>query len=187
MSSKKGKLRIVGGKWRSRVITFPDKPDLRPTPDRIRETLFNWLAPYIEGAVCLDFFAGSGALGFEALSRGARKVVFVDHSKEVSSSLKENMKLLGESDCEIVLGEVPHHIPPLGITNFDIVFLDPPFKQGLIKASIDWLYAGGYLKPNALIYIESEQELVQLPIPEHWQIIQDQQTKRMRYCLVKSP
>lgn len=187
MKKSPGKVRIIGGQWRSRLITFPNIPGLRPTHDRIRETLFNWLAPHIEGAICLDLFAGSGAIGFEALSRGAGKVVFVDRKKALIESLHENAKALGvEGGYEIYLGEIPHRPPALGNGQFDIVFLDPPYHEGLIQKATHWLIAGDYIKPGAFVYMEAEKELVNLPIPGEWQIIKEGHTRTLNYFLIQT-
>src|SRR3989338_6201010 len=128
---KPNRLRIIAGTWRGRKLTFPDTPELRPSPDRVRETLFNWLAPVIEGARCLDLFAGSGALGFEALSRGAHCVTFVDTSSEVISHLHTTLQQLSTTAEILKLNATK----PFTCKNkpFDIVFLDPPFHQNLLE------------------------------------------------------
>ncbi len=183
MTGLQGTIRIIGGRWRSRRITFPAIPGLRPTHDRVRETLFNWLVPYIEGAVCLDVFAGSGALGFEALSRGAKHVTFVDHSKSVLEALKKNADVLETKDVEFVLGECPHRVSPLGHAPFDIVFLDPPFFQGLVKAASEWLEQEKILSKRALIYVEAERTLTPLPVPSSWQLLREKKTSSLSYYL----
>ena len=178
-----GTLRIIGGRWRSRHITFPDAPGLRPTQDRVRETLFNWLQPYIEGASCLDLFAGSGALGFEALSRGAKQVSFIDNHKEAIAAIETNAKKLEAENIEIFLGESPNRIPSLSFAPYDIVFLDPPFHQNLLSTSAQWLEQSGYLNNEAYIYAEAEKRTATLPIPSTWSIQKNAKTASMEYYL----
>lgn len=182
--AKINQLRIIGGKWRGRKIAFSSSPGLRPTHDRVRETLFNWLAPYIEGANCLDLFSGSGALGFEALSRGANRVTFVDSAKEVTATLQQNVQLLGVKNAEIMLGDCSLPLT-LSSTPFDIVFLDPPFGQGLIAQASQWLESGHALTRDAFIYIEAEKDLHPLPIPENWKVLKEKTTSSLAYYLLR--
>ena len=147
-------IRIIGGKWRGRKLSFPDAEGLRPTADRVRETLFNWLAGRITGSRCLDMFAGSGALGFEALSRGASHCCFVDQNAAVLKQIQTNCVLLdATANSELLLADASKPIDLEG--RFDIVFLDPPFKGSELEACIDWLLTSSLLKPDALIYIET--------------------------------
>lgn len=182
--SKLSQVRIIGGVWRSRKIHFVESPGLRPTPDRVRETLFNWLSQKIIGAYCLDLFAGSGALGFEALSRGAAHVMMVDEAYEVVCVLRENSVKLEATHLTIVQASVPTSAftPPHWV---DIVFLDPPFYQGLIATSCVWLEAQAWLAPDALIYIEAEVQLRPLPIPPNWEIVKEKQAGQVMYYLIK--
>jgi len=184
MARPSQQVRIIGGKWRGRKISFPAVDELRPTHDRIRETLFNWLMPYINDAVCLDLFAGSGAIGFEALSRGAKKVVMLDNNREVVSSLKESAEILNADNCEILYGEFPNRLPSFEREQFDIVFIDPPFNKNLIASVCEWINSTGILKSDALVYLEAEKELDPLPIPSHWKIIKEGKTATIKYCLV---
>lgn len=177
------KLRIIGGKWRSREISFPVLPELRPTQDRIRETIFNWLAPYVEGAVCLDLFAGSGALGFEALSRGAAKVVFIDHKKQLIHFLQNTAKTLDAQNADIILGTFPDNMPVFRRFQFNIVFIDPPFAHGLVMTSVEWLEKKGYLKDDAFIYIEIEKGLSPLPVPNNWELFKHHKTQTLEYMI----
>ena len=129
-------VRIIGGEWRRRVLRFPDAQGLRPTPDRVRETLFNWLGQDLDGLSCLDLFAGSGALGFEAASRGAAKVVMVEHAPKVAAALEENARLLDAGGrLQIVRADAVKFASSLTATGvrFDVLFLDPPYKQGWIE------------------------------------------------------
>ena len=149
-----GKLRIIGGQWRGRHLPFPAVPGLRPTGDRVRETLFNWLMPYLPGARCLDLFAGSGALGLEALSRGAAHVDFVDSSDAVSRMLREQVAVLGSADrAEIHRSDALTWLGSATGT-YDIVFLDPPFSAGLLGDCSTALVDAGVLSPGALVYRE---------------------------------
>lgn len=180
-------VRIIGGQWRGRKLCFPDLPELRPTPNRVRETLFNWLAPHIVGAHCLDLFSGSGALGFEALSRGAASVLMVDQSAVVIKKLRENAALLGaEKTTQFYCGKAPDDKIPVQDRRFDIVFLDPPFHQNYLPRCCEWLERTHCLAPNTLIYIEVESSLpLPLPIPAHWALLHNQKAGQVRYCLVQ--
>lgn len=166
-------LRIVGGRWRSRRIRFGDGEGLRPTPDRVRETLFNWLQFEIGGAVCLDAFAGSGALGLEALSRGAARVVMIEQSRAQHALLQAAAQELGASEAQIVHGDalallasVPAWAPAHG---FDGVFLDPPFHKGLLPQVCALLHERALLRPEAFVYIESEQDWEALGLPPEFE------------------
>ncbi len=179
-----GTLRIIGGRWRRRSLVFPDLLALRPTHDRVRETLFNWLAPYIEGASCLDLFAGSGALGFEALSRGAKQVSFVDNQREAIAAIKNNAATLGAENIEIILGSCPDHVPPLTLAPYDVVFLDPPFHQNLLSSSAKWLEQSGLFNENAYIYVEAEKGSDMSMLPSNWLIKKDAKTASLVYYLL---
>ena len=149
-------VRIIGGACRRRVLTFPDSEGLRPTPDRVRETLFNWLGQELDGWHCLDLFAGSGALGFEAASRGAARVVMVEQSPRVLAALHENHK---PPMVEIVRGDALQYLTSTK-AKFDLVFLDPPYKKGWIPRLEPLL--PGALNEDAAIYIEAEFEIESL-------------------------
>ncbi|WP_110643705.1 16S rRNA (guanine(966)-N(2))-methyltransferase RsmD [Salinicola sp. CPA57] len=162
-----GQLRLIGGEFRRRKLPIPDSPGLRPTPDRVRETLFNWLAFDIGGRRVLDLYAGTGALGLEALSRGAAMAAFVESVADVATMLEANIETLGAAghvhriDVERFLTGAP--------SPFDIVFLDPPFRQGLAALACQRLESQGWLAPEAMIYVETEHELDWQP-PAHWQL-----------------
>ena len=149
---KSNTLRIIGGSWRSRVIRFADSPDLRPTPDRVRETLFNWLGQDLTGRVCLDLFAGSGALGFEALSRGATRVVMVERDREACLVLKENAALLGAQGLTIECADALEFVARAS-ARFDVIFLDPPFRRGV--AAELWQRLPDCLAAGGVVYLES--------------------------------
>ena len=153
-------VRIVGGEFRRRVLRFPDSIGLRPTPDRVRETLFNWLGQTLDGWCCLDLFAGSGALGFEAASRGAARVVMVEQAPKVLAALHENHELLRKpSAVEIIRADALQYLASTK-TKFDLIFLDPPYKKGWIDRLEPLL--PGILKEDASIYVEAEHEIASL-------------------------
>ena len=150
-------VRIIGGAFRRRVLKFPDSEGLRPTPDRVRETLFNWLGQELDGWHCLDLFAGSGALGFEAASRGAAKVVMVEQSPRVLAALHENRELLDKpAALEIIRGDALQYLAS-SKSRFDLIFLDPPYKKGWIPRLEPLL--PGVLNEDAAIYVEAEHEI----------------------------
>jgi len=179
------KVRIIGGKWRSRKLDFPAVTGLRPTSDRIRETLFNWLAPYLGNAHCLDLFAGSGALGLEAASRGAAHVMLVDNNPQAIKQLQANQCLLNANNVTVYQAKIPQAQLPT-TQPFNIIFLDPPFHKGLIASSCTWLAKGNYVAENALIYIESEAELEVLPIPASWTVLKNQSAGQVKYYLIQA-
>ncbi len=181
---QKGQIRIIGGEWRGRKIKVPNIPDLRPTPDRVRETLFNWLANRILGAYCLDAFAGSGALGFEALSRGAKHVVMVDASSEVVSLLKEELHVFKSDRAEIYRANLPEQCKAPE-NKFDIVFLDPPFSQDLLFPCCFYLEEHGFLANEAYIYIETGKTLEENSLPRNWKVLKSKKAGQVAYHLVQ--
>jgi 16S rRNA (guanine966-N2)-methyltransferase len=150
LHSNKGKIRIIAGEYRGRRIAVPDRPGLRPTPDRVRETLFNWLGQSLAGLACLDLFAGSGALGFEAASRGAARVVMVEQDRAVMQSLKRTKDEIGAPQVELVLDDAFAYLKRAA-SGFDVVFLDPPFGQNALPAVFRLLA----LAPGARVYVEA--------------------------------
>ncbi|TCV89436.1 16S rRNA (guanine(966)-N(2))-methyltransferase RsmD [Testudinibacter aquarius] len=170
--SQKGEVRIIAGLWRGRKLPVLDSQGLRPTTDRIKETLFNWLMPYIVGARCLDCFAGSGSLGFEALSRQASAVQFFEQDKSAVKQLQQNLQrlecqrgLITQGDTLQLLAQGNSQLP------FDIVFLDPPFQQQLIAPTIELLQSNGWLAAGALVYVETEKQLAILQVPVTWRLL----------------
>jgi 16S rRNA (guanine966-N2)-methyltransferase len=147
-----GRVRIIGGAWKKSVLRFPALADLRPTPDRVRETLFNWLGQDLTGQACLDLFAGSGALGFEAASRGASRVVLVEREREAVRALVANAERLSAKALQVVGGEASAFLRTAS-ERFDVVFLDPPFRQNVLPEVLARL--PGVLKPGARVYLES--------------------------------
>jgi 16S rRNA (guanine966-N2)-methyltransferase len=180
-------LRIIGGRWRGRRISFPDVVGLRPTGDRIRETLFNWLQSDIHDAVCLDLFAGSGVLGFEAFSRGAAHVTFVDQQPEVIKHLHEVAENLSINDARIFHEAIPATAlqEKLGGKKYTIVFMDPPFNMDLVRSACAWLVEAEILAPKALIYIEAEYALDPLPLPESWEVLKSKTAGQVGYHLIR--
>ncbi len=178
-------LRIIGGRWRGTRLDFPAVEAIRPTPDRVRETLFNWLAPTIGGARCLDLFAGSGALGLEALSRGARAVVFVDRDARIGAYLRETLGRLKCEDARVLVGDAQRCLVDLE-GPFEVVFLDPPFGAGLVPAYLAELSSRGMLSPGALVYIESEAEAGEPVLPAGWVLHRTGRAGKVGYHLARA-
>lgn len=179
------RLRIIGGRWRGRRVTFPESEGLRPSPDRVRETLFNWLQPVIEGARCLDLFSGSGALGFEALSRGAGSAVLVERDQRVAAHLREQAAILDAAGAEVVQSEALAFLAREP-RPFDIVFLDPPYRSGLLAPCLAAL-GRGWLTPGAFVYLEAEAELDPPPLPEGWEMLRSKKAGQVGYHLARAP
>lgn len=176
------KLRIIGGQWRSRLIRFADTPDLRPTPARVRETLFNWLQNDIAGSRCLDLYAGSGALGFEAASRGAKQVIQVESNAQCCRNLKDNAVALAADQIQIVHMEVMRYLAG-DAKAFDLVFLDPPFFRHLAVPTCQWLEQKGWLKTLAKIYVETEKHSDLSSIPANWELLKSKSAGDVSYRL----
>jgi 16S rRNA (guanine966-N2)-methyltransferase len=175
----KNRVRIVGGEWRSRLIAFPPRRDLRPTPDRVRETLFNWLGQDLSGAACLDLFAGSGALGFEAASRGARRVVMVERDPVVFRALAASRTALTAAAVELAQADALEFLRvDAGV--YDIVFLDPPFSSGYWPRLAPLLPPR--LAPGAFVYHESAQSD---DLPPGWEMWRQGRAGRVKYQLLK--
>ncbi|OBS08190.1 16S rRNA (guanine(966)-N(2))-methyltransferase RsmD [Acidihalobacter prosperus] len=180
------RLRIIGGRWRGRRIEFPDAPGLRPTADRVRETLFNWLQWSLPGSRCLDLFAGSGALGFEAASRGAAEVVMVEVSPHVAAGLAGNAARL-DAPVQVVNRSAEAYLRGEP-TPFDIVFLDPPFAQALLEPSLAALAEGGWLKPGAAVYLEYPSTHAAPMLPPGLTFARQQRAGQVAYALAhRSP
>jgi len=181
--SQTGQLRIVAGNWRSRLLQIADVPGLRPTSERIRETLFNWLAPGIHGARCLDLCAGTGALGLEALSRGAGELVFVERSAVAFRTLESNIALLGGTNAEVLNVDAREYLLGPITKPFDIVFLDPPFAADLYDELCRLLTEQRWLADGARIYIEMDKDQPELLIPSGWQVLKNKTAGKVRYML----
>ncbi|WP_286196587.1 16S rRNA (guanine(966)-N(2))-methyltransferase RsmD [Thalassotalea sp. G20_0] len=165
-----GQLRIIAGEWRSRKLPVANVPGLRPTSDRVRETVFNWLTMMTPGARVLDVFSGTGALSMEALSRGASSAVLLEKSPVATRTLKSNLTLLKAEHAMVIECDSLTWLNQPAETGFDLIFLDPPFRMNLLEPACQLLESNGYLNENSHIYIEVEKELNPLPIPENWQL-----------------
>lgn len=179
------RLRIIAGLWRGRRLAFPDSPGLRPTPDRVRETIFNWLAPVICNARCLDLYCGSGALGFEALSRGARSVTFVDNAPQVIAQLTNNAGLLGCTDAQIIHADALDWLNLQSedvMSGYDVVFLDPPFRKNLLFDVCKRIEEKQLIKPQGYVYLEAERNH-RLKLPENWSVHRHKKAGKIDFYL----
>ncbi|MGB5444710.1 MAG: 16S rRNA (guanine(966)-N(2))-methyltransferase RsmD [Psychromonas sp.] len=180
---KGGFIRLISGKWRGKKLPVQDKEGLRPTTDRTKETLFNWLMHDIRDAHCLDCFSGSGSLAFEALSRYAMHVTLLEKDAQIVSQLRENMQTLQVDNAILIETDSIHYLQQPAEKIFDIVFIDPPFNKGLLQPCCDALEKNGYLSENALIYIEKESQLNDFKQPENWQLLKEKNTTQVSYQL----
>jgi len=187
MPKKQATTRIIGGSLRGSILPYKQNKSMRPTESKTKETLFNWLLNDLEGKTCLDMFAGTGSLGIEALSRGAAKVVFVENQKSQADALKENLKRLNVYDSSHILNvnafSVDFHNLPY---HFDLLFLDPPFREDLIPRSLDFIKSKNILSPKTLIYIECEKELKLKEITEDLNLLKESKGGQTQYCLYES-
>ena len=191
-SAARNTVRIIGGQWRSRIIRFPDATGLRPSPDRVRETLFNWLGQDLTGLACLDLFAGSGALGFEAGSRGASRVVMVEAARDAVDALRANASLLGAESWRLAAGDAIEFLRSYpGVAKdsragatfgvlFDVVFVDPPFASDLTERVLPLLPP--VLAPGARVYVESGGKL---EVPEGWELLKQGRAGVVHYHLMQ--
>ncbi len=177
-----GQIRIIGGRWRGRKLPVPDSAGLRPTTDRVRETLFNWLAPVLQQARCLDCFAGSGALGLEALSRHAASVMLLELERPVAQQLEKNLKNLSASDAQVINTNTLSWLAASG-EPYDVVFVDPPFRKGLLEQTLLLLEQNGWLTDDAMIYVESEVEHGTPPVPASWALHREKIAGQVAYRL----
>ncbi|MBL4284582.1 16S rRNA (guanine(966)-N(2))-methyltransferase RsmD [Vibrio fluvialis] len=177
-----GQVRIISGLWRGRKLPVHDAEGLRPTTDRVKETLFNWLAQDIPRAKCLDLFAGSGGLGFESASRQAEKVTMLEMNPQAFAQLKTNIAALKASNIEAVNTDTLTYLKQPGQA-YDVVFIDPPFRQGLLQETVQLLEQNGWLAANAMIYIESEKELPLTELPDSWQLYREKLAGQVCYRL----
>lgn len=173
----KNQVRIIGGEYKRRILKFPDSLALRPTPDRVRETLFNWLGQDCTGMVCLDLFSGSGALGFEAASRNAKKVVMVEAAKPVFAALKSNKELLKAEHIELYWGTAERYLASCN-TQFDLVFLDPPFATEQLSQILPQILP--FLAPDARVYVE----YAHLPELTGWEVLREGKAGTVKYALL---
>lgn len=178
--------RIIGGCWRGRRLAFPSAPLLRPSSDRVRETLFNWLATPIVGARCLDLFAGSGALGFEALSRGAQYVTFVEQDVSVGRQLAQNISALEATNSELLVQDALDFLKQHHGQAYDIVFLDPPFRQDFFAKLFPLLENNQILAKHGLLYVEAEHPLTVNTFSADWVLSKQKQAGKVCYGLLQS-
>lgn len=179
-----GSIRIIAGQWRGRKLPVLNVQGLRPTTDRTKETLFNWLAPYIVGRHCLDAFAGSGGLGFEALSRHAASCVFIELDKSACQIIRQNCQTLQLTTAQVtVLNDDINVITATLNRSFDLIFVDPPFNQGLVEPLTKQISKHNLLANDGLIYIESELANSNYAVPSDWQLLKQRQTKQVCYRL----
>ena len=178
-----GQLRVIAGDWRSRRFSFPDGPGLRPTPDRVRETLFNWIAPYVPGAKVLDLFAGSGGLFLEALSRGAIQALALDLNLASVASLRGHLQALQCGHGQVQQADALRYLAEQPAQAYDLVFLDPPFHQNLLLPACQLLEERGWLAAEAWIYTESEAAPSALGLPANWRLHREKQAGQVYYSL----
>jgi len=183
-AARPGRVRIVAGKWRGRFLPVANVAELRPTSERIRETVFNWLAPDIEGSRCLDLFAGTGVLGFEALSRGAAAAVLVERSGKACDALRQSARHLGATSATIVCGDALNHLRHATPSPMNIVFLDPPFGGQSPERLFTLLQGGGWLAPRAAVYLEQDAGESIPPLPDGWTVRREKKAGNVRYSLL---
>lgn len=181
---KRNQLRIIGGQWRSRRISFPSAADLRPTPDRVRETLFNWLGPHLDGASCLDCFAGSGILSFEALSRGAAHAVAIENNRQLSELLKKHAAELGTTQLKVIHTNATHWLKK-DPRPYDVIFLDPPYRSNQLPICLPLLNAG-WCHLNTLVYFESNYPLAEQNIPSSFEIMKEKKAGQVYFYLARA-
>lgn len=185
LSNSTPRLRIIAGKWRGRLLPVPIAEGLRPTGNRIRETLFNWLQNQIQGSRCLDLFAGTGALGLEALSRGAAYCALVELSPGVCRQLQTNAERLQAQNCDVICADALRYIQQPPDKPFDVVFLDPPFAANLWQPVAAGLTAAGWLHADSVIYVETPAAL-RCELPENWHPFRQKKSGQVNYSLYHS-
>jgi 16S rRNA (guanine966-N2)-methyltransferase len=179
-------LRIIGGQWRGRKLHFPSIEGLRPTPDRVRETLFNWLAPVLPGARCLDLFAGSGALGLEALSRGAASADLIDNASAAVNQLRQNLQLLNTDRGQVINASAEQWLPafnPQHDNRYDIIFLDPPFHKAMAGPCINGIEQQQLLNDNSWVYLEMAKDDALPKLPDRWYLHREKVAGQVCYRL----
>jgi len=182
----RSELRIIGGRWRGRRIGFLAEPGLRPTPDRVRETLFNWLQPVIAGSRCLDLFCGSGALGMEALSRGATSATFVDTAPRVLAEVRKNLERLGAEGWELLLADALSWLQSESARRYDLVFVDPPFGAGSAQRCVGLLGASALLAEGAFVYVEAGAGEPAPELPPDWVLAREKLAGQVAYRLYRA-
>jgi len=183
-----GQIRIIGGQWRGRKLPVLNAEGLRPTTDRNKETLFNWLMPYVNEARCLDVFAGSGGLGLEALSRYASHCDFIELDRQAAAQLERNLALLKSNEsisARVHQGDALSVLTSINHTPYDIVFVDPPFARELVAPTLTSLEENNIVQSGSVVYLEHESSLITPSLPDRWQIIREKQTSALRYMLIE--
>ncbi len=181
-ANKTSTLRIIGGIWRGRKLGFPDVEGLRPTGDRVRETVFNWLQPVLGGSRCLDLFAGSGALGLEAASRGAGEVILVETDRNACHLLQSNLATLKANQCQLFHGRAEQFLASQQ-QPFDVVFIDPPFQLDLWTHTAELLTEKELLRDGARIYLEYPRRQDMPALPSSWHLLKEKKAGDVKYCL----
>ncbi len=179
-----GRVRIIGGNWRGRKLSVAPRSALRPSPDRVRETLFNWLSPYVSGARCLDLFAGTGVLGLEAVSRGAASATLLDSDPLIADQLHQHVALLEAANVSVIESDAFQWLGGRQPEPFDIVFLDPPFAEGYIEQAIDELNKG-WLRNRAWVYLEAATIPIAHVDAAGWRVIRRGQTAQVDFALAE--
>lgn len=182
-AGRPGSIRIISGQWRGRKLPVHDAEGLRPTTDRVKETVFNWLAADVRETRCLDLFAGSGSLGFEALSRYASYVMMVEKEPKAARQLTQNLMTLKSTQAEVICRDALQVLQQGCETPFELVFLDPPFRKGLLEQVIPLLESHHWLAEDALIYLERENEGAAPVLPSNWRLMKDKQAGQVCYQL----
>ena len=175
-------MRIIAGRWRRRRLPVAASGSIRPTPDRVRETLFNWLGTGVEGKRCLDLFAGTGALGFEAASRGAKSVVLVERDRDAAAALELAVRTLGADNVEVERADALGWTAPAGV-RFDIVFLDPPWSGPAPETALAQLDRADALAPGCMVYLETERDPADIELPPGWRFLRTRRAGRVIYHL----
>lgn len=181
-----GRVRIVAGKWRGRFLPVEDSPGLRPSSERIRETLFNWLAPVIEGANCLDLFAGTGVLGLEALSRGAARATLIERSPKVAATLKASIAMLGADGAALHVGDAFAWLQKTKPRRYDVVFLDPPYSLESLSDLCRLLHEKHWLAAGAAIYMEQDLHDRRPGLPDGFTVVREKAAGSVRFSLVRA-
>ncbi len=189
-AKKSGFVRIIAGDWRGRRLTVPNLPGLRPSGDRSRETLFNWLQGHLAEAACLDLFAGTGVLGLEAVSRGAASAVLVEKSRQAAVQLRASVEMLGgtpgSSNVTVVEADALQWLKSQPSASFDLVFIDPPFGQGLAEATLQELQQGQHLKAGGLVYLETARSETLTSLVANWEVRKEQTLGVVKMCLLRA-
>lgn len=184
-SAGQGEIRIIGGDLRGRKLPVLNADGLRPTSDRVRETLFNWLQFEVPGATCLDLFAGSGALSFEAISRGAKQAVLLELNSANAKQLKQNTQTLKLTNMTVEQTDSLAWLSQQACQTYDVVFIDPPFHKGLMQETVDLLFKNGYLHDHSWLYIEQENSLEWPDLSEGWDCYREKKTSQVKFGLFR--